>query len=311
MSAQPLTLSRLLGDWTVDPLLLCGLCFAGALYGWGAIRCRARWPARRTTSFMTGLFVVALALLSGIDRYADELLSMHVLEHLLLILVAPLLLLWGAPVRLALGVSPPGGRHAIAALLGSRTLHVLTRPVCGFALFTVVVLGTHLTGVYEAALRNQTIHACEHAAYFWSGLLFLAPLLAADPIPHPPAAIARFCWLMAAMLVMALPAGVFLFDSHVHYPFYVAPAHALHTSALSDQRAAGVLMLVGGGFVMGVLAIVIAMDAMLAEERRQKRRDGYDDQRTVSSTSSGYADQHTASAAAGPAARDPRELAGL
>lgn len=299
MSAQPLTLSRLLGDWTVDPLLLCGLCFAGALYGWGAIRCRARWPARRTTSFMTGLFVVALALLSGIDPYADELLSMHVLEHLLLILIAPLLLLWGAPVRLALGVSPSAGRHAIAALLGSRTLHVLTRPAFGFTLFTVVVLGTHLTGVYEAALRNQAIHACEHAAYFWSGLLFLAPLLAADPIPHPPGAIARFSWLMAAMVVMALPAGVFLFDGHVHYPFYVAPARALHTSALSDQRAAGVLMLVGGGVVMGVLAIVIAMSAMLAEERRQKRRDSYDDQRIVS-------------IASGSAARDPaKERAAL
>lgn len=311
MSPQPLTLSRVLGDWALDPLLLCVLCIAGLLYGWGVVRCRTHWPARRTTSFMAGLFVVALALLSGIDRYADELLSMHVLEHLLLILIAPVLLLWGAPVRLTLSASSPAPRRAVSGLLRSSTVHVLTRPACGFVLFTLVVLGTHLTGTYEAALHNQTLHACEHAAYFWSGLLFLAPLLAVDPIPRPPGAIARFSWLMAAMIVMALPAGVFLFDSHVHYPFYVAPAHALHTSALSDQRAAGVLMLVGGGFVMGVLAIVIAMDAMLAEERRQKRRDGYDDQRTVSSTSSGYADQHTASAAAGPAARDPRELAGL
>jgi putative copper resistance protein D len=178
-------------------------------------------------------------------------------------------------------------------------MHVLTRSACGFVLFTVVVLGTHLTGAYEAALRNQTLHACEHAAYFWSGLLFLAPLLAADPIPHPPSAIARFSWLMAAMVVMALPAGVFLFDDHVHYPFYVAPARVLHTSALADQRTAGVLMLVGGGVVMGVLAIVIAMGAMLAEERRQKRRDS-------------YPDRHTVSTAAVPATRDPaKEPAGL
>ena len=151
----------------------------------------------------------------------------------------------------------------------------MTRPAYGFALFTLVVLGTHLTGVYEAALRNQTIHACEHAAYFWSGMLFLLPLLAADPIPHPPSAIARFCWLMAAMVVMSVPAGVFLFDAHVRYPFYLAPARALHTSALSDQRAAGMIMLVIGGLVMGALAIVVAMGAMIAEERRQQRRDGY------------------------------------
>jgi putative membrane protein len=299
MSTQPLTLSRILGDWTLDPALLCVLCLTGLLYVWGAIRCRTRWPARRTTSFMAGLSMVALALLSGIDQYADELLSMHVLEHLLLILIAPVLLLWGAPVRLALSASTPAARRAIAGLLRSRTVHVLTRPACGFALFTGVVLGTHMTGAYEAALRNQTLHACEHAAYFWLGLLFLAPLLAADPIPHPPGAIVRFSWLMAAMVVMALPAGVFLFDGHVHYPFYVAPAHALHTSALADQGTAGVLMLVGGGVVMGVLAIVIAMGAMLAEERRQKRRDSYADLRTVS-------------AAGGPVARDSaRELTGL
>ncbi len=278
MSAQPLTLSRLLGDWTVNPLLLCVLCLAAGLYGWGAIRCRGRWPIWRALSFVAGLFVVALALLSGIDQYADELLSVHVLEHLLLILIAPVLALWGAPVRLALSASPPAARRAIAGLLRSRAVRFLTRPACGFALFTLVVLATHLTGAYEAALRNQTIHACEHAAYFWSGLLFFAPLLAADPIPHPPGAIARFSWLMAAMVVMALPAGVFLFDGRVRYPFYLAPARALHSSALADQRTAGVLMLVGGGVVMGVLAIVIAMGAMLAEERRQQRRDSYTDQ---------------------------------
>jgi putative membrane protein len=275
MSAQPLTLSRVLGDWAVDPPLLCALCVAGLLYVWGAIRCGGRWAMWRTASFMAGLLVVALALTAGIDRYADELLSMHVLEHLLLILIAPALLLWGAPVRLALSASPRAGRRAIAGLLRSRAVRVLTRPAVGFVLFAAVVLGTHLTGAYQAALRNQTVHACEHAAYFWSGLLFGAPLLAADPVPRPPGAIARFSWLMAAMVVMALPAGVFLFDGHVHYWFYVAPAHALHVSALADQHTAGVLMLVGGGVVMGVLAIVIAMDAMLAEERRQQRRDTY------------------------------------
>ena len=67
---------------------------------------------------------------------------------------------------------------------------------------------------------------------------------------------------MAAMLVMSIPAGVFLFDEHVRYPFYLAPARPLaYVSALADQQTAGVLMLVAGGVVMGVLAIVIAMSA--------------------------------------------------
>jgi putative membrane protein len=275
MSAQPLTLSRLLGDWTLDPLTLVALCLAASLYGWGALRCRGRWPAWRTASFMAGLSVVALALLSGMDRYADELLSAHVLQHMLLILAGPALVLWGAPIRLALNASPPAGRHAIGGLLGLRAVRFLTRPACGLALFALVVLGTHLTGFYEAALRDPTLHSLEHAAYFWSGMLLLAPILAADPIPHRPGPITRFSWLMAAMVVMSLPAGVFLFDERVRYSFYLAPAQALHSSALSDQRSAGMLMLVGGGIVMGVLAIAVAMGAMLAEERRQRRRDAY------------------------------------
>ncbi|HEX5307564.1 MAG TPA: cytochrome c oxidase assembly protein [Solirubrobacteraceae bacterium] len=275
MSTQPPTLGRLLGTWAVDPLLLAVCCLAAALYVWGVVHARTRWPVWRTASFLAGLLALLVALTTGIGRYADELLSIHVVEHLLLILTAPSLILWGAPVRLALIASPPAGRQAIARLLRGGLVRLLTRPACGFALFTLVVLGTHLTGVCEAALRNQTIHAFEHAAYFWSGMLFLAPLLAADPIPHPPGAIARFSWLMAAMLVMSVPAGVFLFDPRVRYPFYLAPARVLHTTALADQRAAGMLMLVAGGLAMGAMAIVIAMQAMIAEERRQRRRDTY------------------------------------
>lgn len=275
MSAQPPTLARLLGSWTVDPALLGFCCAAAGLYVWGMARSRRRWPAWRLASFVCGLLVLALALLSGIDSYAEELLSIHVVEHLLLMLLAPALILWGAPVRLALSACPPAGRRAIAALLQERPARLLTRPACGFALFTLVVLGSQMTGIYEAALREQTIHACEHAAYFWSGMLFLLPLLAADPIPHPPGPIARFSWLMAAMVVMSVPGALFLFDGRVRYPFYVAPARALHTSALSDQRAAGMIMLVAGGFATGVLAIVVAMAAMIAQERRQQRRDAH------------------------------------
>ena len=123
--------------------------------------------------------------------------------------------------------------------------------------------------------EDQTVHAFEHAAYFWSGLIFLLPILAADPVPHPPSAIARFCWLMAAMTVMFIPAALFMFDEHVRYPFYLAPARALHRSALADQHAAGMIMLFAGGITMAALAIVVAMEAMIHEERRQLRRDTY------------------------------------
>jgi cytochrome c oxidase assembly factor CtaG len=279
MKTETPTLARMLGSWRLDPGVLVACAAAGALYGWGAVRVRQRtrghWPLWRVASFMAGLLVLICALMSGIDPYAEELLSIHVAQHLLLILLAPVLLLWGAPVRLALSACPPAGRRATGAILRRRGAHVLTQPACGFALLSIVVLATHLTGLYEVALRDQTVHAVEHAAYFWTGILFLAPLLAADPLPHPPSALARFSWLMAAMTVMFIPAALFMFDEHVRYPFYLAPAHALHSSALADQHAAGIAMAVGGGIAMAALAIVVTMEAMIREERRQRRRDAY------------------------------------
>ena len=215
------------------------------------------------------------ALLSGIDTYSDELLSVHVIQHLLLILLAPTLLLWGAPMRLALSSSSPTGRAWIGWMLRRSWVRFFTRPVFGFVLFMIVMLTTHLTGIYELALRDPTIHALEHAAYFWTGITFLLPLVAADPIPRPPSAIVRFSWLMGAMTVMCIPAALFIFDEHVRYPSYLAPARALHRSALADQHAAGMIMLFAGGVAMALLAIVVSMEAMIREERRQLRRDAY------------------------------------
>ena len=275
MSTAAPTLARMLGSWQLDPGVLVVCAATAGLYGSGVVRSPKHWPLWRTAAFMAGLLVLMTALLSGIDHYSEELLSVHVVQHLLLILAAPALLLWGAPVRLALSACSPAGRGAIGAVLRQRWVRVLTRPACGFALFTIVVLGTHLTGLYEVALRDQTVHACEHAAYFWSGIIFLLPILAADPVPHPPSAIARFCWLMAAMTVMFIPAALFMFDERVRYPFYLAPARALHRSALADQHAAGMIMLFAGGITMAALAIVVAMEAMIHEERRQRRRDTY------------------------------------
>jgi cytochrome c oxidase assembly factor CtaG len=275
MSTATPTLARMLSSWQLDPAVLVVCAATAALYGWGIIRSPKPWPLWQTVSFIAGLLVLMTALESGIDRYSDELLSVHIVQHLLLILAAPALLVWGAPVRLALSACSPAGRNMVGAVLHQRWVRVLTRPACGFALFTIVVLGTHLSGLYEVALRDQTVHAFEHAAYFWSGSIFLLPILAADPVPRPPSAIARFCWLMAAMTVMFIPAALFLFDEHVRYPFYLAPARALHRSALSDQHAAGMIMLFAGGVAMAALAIVVAMESMILEERRQQRRDQY------------------------------------
>jgi putative membrane protein len=269
---QP-TLARLLGSWSVDPGLLALLSITAGSYLLGVRRARRGWPVRRTTSFLAGLLVLALALMSGIDRYADELFSVHMTQHLLLVLGAPALLLWAAPVRLALAASPPRVRASLASALSSPAARASSRPVVGFVLFSVAVLTTHLTGVFELALNHPLIHTFEHACYFWAGVLLLAPLIAADPLPHPPGPVARFSWLMGAMVVMAIPGALLTFSTSVRYPFYLKPAREWGRSALADQQLAGAIMWVGGGIVMFAFGLGVTMSAMLAEERRQRRRE--------------------------------------
>ena len=276
----------LLSAWSVDPALTVALVLGASAYLRGARR-RAGWPALRTLSFLAGLGVLAIALMSGVDRASEQLLSVHMVQHLLLSLLAPALLLYGAPVRLALGAGSRTLREGLAAVLSSRAVRVLTRPAAGLAAFALVQLVTHLTGLFELALEDPWLHALEHGAYFWSGVLLLAPLIAADPIPHPPAPLARFAWIMGAMTAMAVPGALLTFGPSVRYGFYLAPARALGRSALEDQHIAGAIMWVGSGVAMFALALAVAMSAMLAEERRQRRRELYLD--TAASRAEGEA----------------------
>jgi putative membrane protein len=229
----------------------------------------------RTASFAAGLVGVAIAISPPFDDWSDRLLSVHMVQHLLLTMVAPPLLLAGGPVQLLLKRSPPRARRALARALAGRAVRIATRPAVGLAAFAAVMLLTHLTGLFELALRDEPVHAAEHGAYLLSGLLLFAPLLApaSGPIAKAPGGLARFLWLMAAMVPMTAVGALLSSDQHVRYRHYLAPARALGRSALADQRLAGAIMWVGGGLAMTALAIGVAMAAMLAEERRQRARE--------------------------------------
>jgi putative membrane protein len=266
------TLGRLLGSWSLVPAIAIPLAAMAVLYLTAARR-RSGWPPWRSACFLAGLGVLAVAVMSGIDDYADRLLSVHMVQHLLLALAAPALLLAGAPVRLALGSRSRTVRRGLAALLSSRAIRALGSPATGLALFAAVMLATHLTGLFQLTLDHPGVHDLEHGAYFLSGLLFLAPLIAADPLPHRPGAVGRFCWLMGGMTAMAVPGALLAFSQSVRYPHYLATSRALGRSALSDQQLGGAVMWVGGGLGLFALALTLALAAMVAEERRQQRKE--------------------------------------
>ena len=275
LAGAPSLPSLLVGHWQADPALdVAALAYAGA-YLWGTVRARARWPLRRSACFAAGLALALVALQSGVAAYDERLLSAHMLQHMLLLLAAPLLLLAGRPLILALRALPARRRAALAGLLG-RARPVL-HPYACLGVFTVVLVGTHVSAFYEASLRHPALHAVEHALYLGAGLAFWWPLLDGDPVPaHRLGGLGRLVYLLASMPAMALVGAYLNRAPAVVYPSYAAPARALGISAVVDQQQAGAIMWVGGSTFMIAVGLWVATAALVAEERRQRARERHE-----------------------------------
>jgi cytochrome c oxidase assembly factor CtaG len=240
-----------LGEWGLDGIL--GLVFslltvtAGVFYlaaaevGRRRDRRHRRWPAGRTACFIGGLIVLLVATDSGIGTGADEHLTAHMVEHMLIWLVAAPLLCAGAPVRLALFATGSDGRRRIARALHSEIVTAATGPVFSTLAFAIVVIATMIPAVFDLALKDELAHVCEHALYLLTAVLVWAPLIGADPLPHHLGPGGR-CWCVAAcMAPMAFIAAWLLAASAPLYPPYEAALGT--TAALHDQRVAGLIML--------------------------------------------------------------------
>lgn len=258
-------------DWSLAPGPDVVALLAALLYLSGARRVRG-WSRWRTALFLIGLICGLVAVQSGIDAYDDRLLSDHMVQHLLLLELAPLLLLAGRPLTLILRATAPARRPALARRVRSlrRALHPLT---C-IAILWIVVVGTHLPAFYDATLRHPLLHEGEHALYVFAGVLMWWPVLDEDPVPsHQLNGALRLLYMTLAMLPMTILGAYLNRDATLFYAPYGAPAHALGISAVADQQQAGAIMWVLGSALMAVCGIWQAMAAMVAEERRLQSRE--------------------------------------
>jgi putative membrane protein len=273
--ADPPTVLGMVFGWTLEPAVLLPLLAAGI--GWIRIvrLIDRRHPAnpvprRRTVAFLGGLAVIAVALMSGIDAYDTTLFSVHMVQHLLLTLVAAPLIALGAPITALLRVATPAVRRTvILPILHSRVLRILSFPVVAWLVFAGVMWGTHFSPLFDRSLEDPIVHDFEHALYLAAGLLFWWPAVGLDPSPwrmtHP----VRAMYILLQMPQNTFLALAILSSSVPLYAHYATLAVPWGPSALEDQRIAGGLMWIGGD-VLFIAAMAAVIAGWMLHEKRQE-----------------------------------------
>ncbi len=193
---------------------------------------------------------------------------MHMVQHLILMLVVPPLLLAGAPIVLALRTLPTGARQSLARVVLGGPGRTLTHPAFVIALFAAVIVGTHLPGFYDAAVAHPLVHDLEHLLYLGAALALWVPVLAVEPLPHAPSPVVRLLCVMAAMPPMILIGVTLATSRSLVYSPYAGQAARYGTTAVADQHTAGLIMWVGGALGMALIALAVFWSAVLQEERR-------------------------------------------
>jgi cytochrome c oxidase assembly factor CtaG len=271
--------TSLLSGWHPDPVVLAAVGLAAAAYLVLVRRVdrahpRSRVPRKRTAAWMAGLAVVLIALVSPVGGYATTLFSVHMVQHLLLTLIAAPLLLAAAPVTLLLRAAPADlRRRLLLPILHSRVVRLLAWPPLAWGAFTLVLWVSHFSPLFDAALESELAHQLEHALYLGTALMFWSPVVAADPLPRRLSHPVRLLYLGLAMPSQAF-LGVALQSAPTPlYPHYATLERAWGPSALLDQRIAGVVMWAGGELLLVVPVLLLVAAWFKAEERRMARED--------------------------------------
>jgi putative membrane protein len=266
--------ATIITSWTLNPLAIVPIVAAAWLYGMGlrrAARAGTPHPRRAAVAFFAGLTVVALALASPIDAYAEVSFSVHMAQHLLLTLLAPPLLAVGAPITLALRSTRPQTARLLSRLLRSVPAVVLSDPVVGWALFVGVALVIHLTPLFDLALRSSGAHALEHALWLAAALVYWWPIVGRDPSAHPVSYPVRLLSLFLAMPAMSFLALTIYSATGPLYGEYASLPAPWGPSALADQRAGATMMWLVGNLAL-VLAMLIVATAWKRDDDARQRR---------------------------------------
>jgi cytochrome c oxidase assembly factor CtaG len=268
-------------SWSIPAAATFALLLTAIIYlrGWWLLR-RARVPfvpAWRAASFLLGLLAVSVALASPLDTFSAFLITAHMLQHMLLMMVAPPLLLLGAPlIPLVRGLPLFATREFVGPFLNWHVAQRVGRTLISFWMALVLMGGVmfawHTPRLYELALGSSAWHEFEHACFFVVSLVFWWPVVQPWPSqPHAPR------WMVVPYLLIAdventVLSAILVFSDRVIYPSYSAMPRLFGFPAQHDQAASGAIMWVLGSVAFLIPAVVIVVQ-WLSGTRRARALD--------------------------------------
>lgn len=260
------------------PLLLVLLTAGAYLHAVSRLKGRGdAWPLVRTLSFLVGgLGTICVATLSGLAAYDESLFAVHMVQHMLLSMVATVFLALGAPITLALRTLPRQPRGVLLSVLHSRVAKVISFPLIPWALYVASPFALYFSGWYEATLDDRVLHELLHLHFLVVGALFFWPLLGIDPVPGRGAHPFRLL-LVGTTLPFHAFLGVSIMSVQPDGRGLLAPDHylALHElgEAVSQQELGGALLWASGDIIGLLFLGVLLTQWMRASEREGQRED--------------------------------------
>jgi len=257
----------------VVALILVGAAAGAYLAGTRRLAHRGhRWPPARTTAFLAGSALLLVATQTGIARYDTTLFSVHVVQHVVLGMAAPVLLALGAPVTLALQSARPSTKLVLRRALGSPAVAVVTHPLVAAALFALTLPLLYFTPLYEWSLRYGAVHAWVHVHFVLAGVLFAEAVVGIDLARHRVSHPVRLGLVLTTVPLHAFLGMVLLSSTSViARDWYASNGRTWGASPLSDQRTgAGILWVAGELFGLALGAVVLVR--WMAHSEREARR---------------------------------------
>ncbi|WP_078322321.1 cytochrome c oxidase assembly protein [Mycobacteroides chelonae] len=280
----PPTPQRLMFDWRFDLIFGTAAIVFAVTYLVGVRRLKARgdaWPVGRTIAWLSGCAFLLIATSSGVGRYMPAMFSMHMVAHMMLSMLVPVLLVLGGPITLLLRVlpaagkgDPPGLREWVQLLLHSSFSRFLTHPLVATSLFIGGFYGLYLSGLYDAAVDVHAAHLAMNLHFLLSGYLFYWVVIGIDPSPRRLPPVAKLGIVLVSLPLHAF-FGVILMGtkSILGEKFYSNLALPWRIDLAADQHMGGAITWATGELPLLVVMIALVIQWSRSDERLARRQD--------------------------------------